>query len=1150
MVKVKTLDVNIACYPRTQISPTKFLMVVCYFSGPGRPRNALSKPRRVAVSKSDLDRPTSPLHNIPLPVPSSVLNSPVQSVPTNITVEQGPLPSFATIVSSSKLFNPSAGTLGLGSSVLGRASTAVTSAASSTPLTAASLQSSKPSVAVSSVATSSSFTIPVVAGSTGMATMQASKSSGSGTETVGSQNTMVVTTQLPAKTPSEATLVKSSVSPGSGARSSSLTVLAPNGKAPSKATVVSSSLTVVVTTSSTPIPATEQSARPVSNANKFPDVKSTPKLAAPRGNKPAKSYSGRKTVAATLKAAAASKSSMPSGVAKTGFSDTSQRLQAVASTATVSSMESTATKIVGKLSTPTCSPSTTVVPALFHSVLKDAIKKDQGPVNRVVSSPSTNTSTSGTGHAVTSHSSKTSQQAAASSRSKTVASKEMAKVATAVVQGVAPIHVPPAVPQHGPSNRSQSAGTGYPLVNAGSSFYSPTSITSSTSQPPIVQTSIMAQATAHVPPSSANVYGQVPNTSVASQIPSLQLASSQGQGGVFFQGNGGQVLQMNVDSSQLKGPYQLHGALYQGAIPATFLAATNAGKPVSSNAPGTALYPTNPYMLGIVMPTAITQANQTAQSVPTTATSPSATAAPVVSYPYGNQNAAIAAAYESFVPIAPAASPRFSQTLAHLASAYTQFLPRGAVQGGTPVQFAAQRMVPMSSLHSQASGNGQLGPALLNIADYSVKYPINTVKPSSYASQASTISNIGSANTHPQTAVVAAMPYVAFGQIGSPRFPFSVNFANPGSSTNPSSTSSTTSTSSSLVSSVTTTHQHSSGTNLDSQGGGTVQGYVPMLVPFGTNPSVAGHSQSTSKTHPDSAFSPPSSRSSASHNSQRLDASGTTHGSVPSWCSGAKSTSAAATSQRRCSTPDNNSIRSSSSLSSSSGSSSLSNSSNNSNSCSATNSGTSVSHTTSKTTCAESNSSGITSRTSSSNCIQSPRHPGVSSPLNSPLPPLNQSPSGCRGSPKSDSPLVSNRSSVEVVPSGIQTMNTSECHPPSNTPSSEMSCTLKRPYSESNDPAKKSKFDETAYYEANPLLGLKRSCEAIEAYCSPERKEDHDGDDDDEDDDDEEDSAVPKNERSSPVNHQTGEENANRKTGSNYNNCDHDDECRRGKREF
>ena len=80
-----------------------------YFSGPGRPRNPLAKSRRVSVQKPDVDRPTSPLHNIPLPVPSSIVNSPVQSVPTCIVVEQGPLPSFATIVSSSKLFNPGAG---------------------------------------------------------------------------------------------------------------------------------------------------------------------------------------------------------------------------------------------------------------------------------------------------------------------------------------------------------------------------------------------------------------------------------------------------------------------------------------------------------------------------------------------------------------------------------------------------------------------------------------------------------------------------------------------------------------------------------------------------------------------------------------------------------------------------------------------------------------------------------------------------------------------------------------------------------------------------------------------------------------------------------------------------------------------------------
>ena len=116
------------------------------------------------------------------------------------------------------------------------------------------------------------------------------------------------------------------------------------------------------------------------------------------------------------------------------------------------------------------------------------------------------------------------------------------------------------------------------------------------------------------------------------------------------------------------------------------------------------MYPTNPYMFGVVMPTAVTQSNQSGQTVPTTATSPSASAAAaaaaisVASYSYNNQNAAIAAAFDSFVPIAPAASPRFTQTLVHLASAYTPFLPRGAIPANAPVQFAAQRMVPMTAI--------------------------------------------------------------------------------------------------------------------------------------------------------------------------------------------------------------------------------------------------------------------------------------------------------------------------------------------------------------------------------------------------------------------------------------------------------------------
>ena len=57
---------------------------------------------------------------------------------------------------------------------------------------------------------------------------------------------------------------------------------------------------------------------------------------------------------------------------------------------------------------------------------------------------------------------------------------------------------------------------------------------------------------------------------------------------------------------------------------------------------------------------------------------------------------------------------------------------------------------------------------VLNLGDYAVKYPLNLVKPGSYNSQPCTSSNVGPANTYPQTAVVVAMPYVAFGQINHP----------------------------------------------------------------------------------------------------------------------------------------------------------------------------------------------------------------------------------------------------------------------------------------------------------------------------------------------------------------------------------------------
>lgn len=858
----------------------------------------------------------------------------------------------------------------------------------------------------------------------------------------------------------------------------------------------------------------------VAKVSKFPDVKVSAKVAGPRTSKSTKSYGARKTVAATLKATAAAKVStaVTSEATRAGIDSPLQRTQVATTATTVVSSEkatvaSSASKPPSQVVPMQFVTTTVQAPALFHSVLKDAIIKEQP--GHAVSSPSTIAATvpgTSTVHATPSHSSRGAQPVSnAPARSKSSVTKEITQATTALVQSVKAGHATPTVPQHVPAHRPQ------PPVKAGSGQ---ASAASSTSQQQNVQAATVAQSPTQIP-SSASSYGQVKNTAGSSQVPSLQIAASQAQGGVFFQGNGNQVFQMNVDSSQLKGAYQLHGALYQGAIPATFLATANTNKAASPNSPAgipQAMYPTNPYMLGIVMPTAITQANQPGQSVPTTATSPSATAAAaaaasVASYSYNNQNAAIAAAFESFVPIAPAASPRFSQTLAHLASAYTPFLPRGAVPGNAPVQFAAQRMVPMSTMHSQTSGNGQMAPTVLNLGDYAVKYPLNTVKPGSYNPQPSTASNAAQANTHPQTAVVAAMPYVAFGQINHPRFPFSVNFAAPSVSTNPSVTSSSPSPSCSFVTSATTPHQYGAVTNTDCHTGGAVLGYVTM--PFTTNPAGTGHPSPAPNPHPGSAFSPPSSHSSASHSSQRMDVSGPAQ-HLPSWC--ANKSLPGATNKRRCSTPENSS----------------------SGCCSVTNSCASFS-VPSRSSCMEVSASSATAlRTSSTSCSQSPRHPSVTSPLNSPLPmPMpNQGLSACRASPKGDSLLTSSKSSVEGIPSRIQSFNAVESHQVKT--SSEMSSTLKRTYSDSNEQTKKTKYNESAYYEANPLLGLKRSCEAIEAYCSPERV---DGDDEDDIDD----RLASKNDESSPENNQSGEGNLSSKKFSNLNSCSANNDRSRGK---
>ena len=235
---------------------------------------------------------------------------------------------------------------------------------------------------------------------------------------------------------------------------------------------------------------------------------------------------------------------------------------------------------------PTPFVSTTVqAPALFHSVLKDPIIKGEG---RAVSSPSTTVTTvpgSDTLHATPSPTRGTQPVSSASARNKSAVSKEITQATTALAQSVKTSHATPTAPQHVSAHRTQPPVTGYSLANTASGLCGQVSMPSSTSQQQIVQAVPLAQSPGQIT-SSASGYGQVQNTVGSSQVPSLQIAASQAQGGVFFQGNGSQVFQMNVDSSQLKGTYQLHGALYQGAIPATFITTANGNKAASPNTPG------------------------------------------------------------------------------------------------------------------------------------------------------------------------------------------------------------------------------------------------------------------------------------------------------------------------------------------------------------------------------------------------------------------------------------------------------------------------------------------------------------------------------------------------------------------------------------
>ena len=1041
--------------------------------GPGRPRNTASKSNRTSVSKHAVGRPTSPLHNIPLPIPNSVNNSPVQSVPINIAVNQGPLPSFATIVSSSKLFNPGAS---LGNTML--ASKTVTSTVSSCPLTTVSLLSSKPNTVTQNVCVSSSAPASLTK-TAGLVHTNASNvaSPAASSAIVSNQQPVTVQVQIPT-TNRVATLPKHATATDTNSGNLPITVSAHSSigscEALSVLKGVASTVTSVMPTKGKAVSPTKQITKSSSDAMKSSEVKVPPKPVVPHTSKASRPYGGRKTVAATLKAAAsAAKVSSALALTRAVVPDSSpQGMHAVATATPGASCQVVSAGRSSEVTSqvlPMAPMATTVqAPALFHNVLKGTMGKEQGQLSHHMATTSTQAQKTAATLVVTSNSARLSH-AVHSTHSKTE-TQEKDQISVSLAQSAMASHVSVRPQVHAAAQRPQQQASGYSAIKSGTSFHGQVSLASSISQQANVPSTTLSPAHTQVQALPSSIYGHG-----SSQIPSLQIAGSQTQGGVFVQGSGNQMFQMNVaDSNQLKGAFQLQGALYQGALPTTFFAANNtAGKAAVPHAPGgvtQAVYSTNPYMLGILMPTAMSQSVTSASASSTvTAASSSVTTATapvpsVASYSYNNQNAAIAAAFESFVPIAPAASPRFSQTLAHLASAYTPFVPRGVVQGNTPLQFT-QRMVPMGNTPAPACGNGQMGAPVLNLTDYTLKYPINAVKPSSYTTQVSTPPSAGSVNTPQQAALVTAMPYVAFGQINNPRFPFAVNFAAPGAGANSSVTVSTPTGVGSTITSATSSHYPAGGGGtVDSHAGGAVLGYVAM--PFNANASAGA----VATPHPftGSAFSAPSSNTGVSCSSQGDHTLGPQH---VTWCG--LGGSPGGSSQRGCHTPENNSPG-----------------------CYISTTSASVSVPLSRSTCANivSRTPGIvTSTPTSTNCsqpqpAQSARYLGVSCPLNSPTTFAQSSTPlpTCPGLSANETPKHVRKSSQEGIAAQPQTYSVSDCYKKRNSPPG-IPCTLQRTCSEGSDSKKRTKYDESAYYEANPLLGLKRSCEAIEAaYSEPD----------------------------------------------------------------
>ena len=1009
--------------------------------GTGRARNRKTSRSRATLQQPVVpQRPASPLEAIPPPIPSSVNNSPVQNVPINLGRDKGPLPSFASIVSSSKFFNTGGGLIGI----------LPVSSATSTTTTSVPLASVGLAVSSSSEATLVTCTTAVVPVARAAATIEPAKIPLTATTTsvkmplaspkTGAKNGITEKT-VSSVTAVSAVMQQAKVNHAVVATTSAGAVASfskPITMAPSPAVSVGSTAVVSRTItrpiilgsasnkgSVRPSPAAKSRAKSatstITKANAKVLVATASKLNS--GSVVSTPFVPPKTVATapSLVMVAALNSSSHASQRPSGLG--SANVNAVAPVSLVASSK-----------TP-ISSQTAVVPATAHHVLSSTpVPKVHLPagaiVPNIVAMPSVYQNTT------------------------------MSATVPAFQQSF-PHRVPtPSVPV-------------YATPTAG--VYGQQHYVANANQP---QASVQASQVLGKPvPTPVGAFGPGQTSAVAPQVTAAAAATaSQAQGtvvpGVLVQGaSGTQLFQMNVqnlDVSQFKGAYQLQGTLYQNPFGNNTMAVVNTEpKAAYANVPANQSGYANPYMFGtLVMPQATSQAAAVTTSV-TTATA--ATATPAVTT-YFNQNAAIAAAFESFVPIAPAAAPgppRFSQTLAHLASAYNPFAPRAFVPGSN-LQFPSRVM--------QMGGypNNPMSAPVLSVPEYTLKYPLNALKQATYGNAVASTAPSTVAKSQVQTTVMATVPYMAFGQMGGPRVPIALNFTAPGQLANPQSAAGTAVTVCGQTSVATTVHPHYAVSgNVEAKAGSAGLGSASITVgttvtnSFALGSSSSGALTFTSpQTHHKPAGTPLQSST-----AQPMQTASCTPGATVSATNhqrifpvaSASSNPMPSVSASSTSPPEAWTARSLGLLGNSfSGSTSV-----------------------------------VSTTASCTRPIQSVKNTGTTAedslkPTQSPqvqtLP--HKSQAVFLTSPITSSPTLSGLSQGFFSTGNSSCSHTyKESTPKATVSPSISSSSLKRPFfsdgSSVADGSKRTKYKpkDPNYYETNPLLGLKRSCEAIEVYC-------------------------------------------------------------------